>query len=191
MENEPNEMTLAGLLTNLEDSEDNLVAFDPQTIVGSVKDKIDSIHFVLSKMKSTTEYLKEIAKPITAKAKAIDVSRDRLREYVAFQMKEHGFENLPGNKFKASLRSNPERLVVIHENGPTTQEAMLFPHLTKTRIEFDWDEEKILAAYQVGEVLPPEITIKSMQSFWVVFTPLVPESLEPKKKTKAKKEETK
>lgn len=180
--------TLAGILTTLEDADDCLVNIDPAEVVGMLNDKVDAIHHVLERMKFTAEYLKELAKPLRKKASAIENAREQLREYVAYNMKQHGFDTLPGTRYKAVLRSNPEKIVISYDRQPTTSEAVdpdLSPFIN-TRVEFEWNHQALEEAFLKGRNYFGEVKVSRSQNHWVTFNTYVPESLE--KKTKAKKE---
>lgn len=184
---EDNKPTLSQVLAVLANSEDALEQFDPEVVVGNVEDKVDAIHHVLEKMKATTAHLKDMAKPLTEKARAIDNARERLREYVVFSMKKAQFENLPGKAYKASLRSGHHKVLIESEREPTPQDATKHKAFVKTVVSFEWDHEAIEAAHAKGEELPPGLTAKNVHSEWVVFTANVPSDIEPKKKARAKR----
>jgi len=168
-------------------SEDALEEFDPEIVIGNVEDKIDSIHYILTKMKTTADHLKEVAKPISAKARSIDASRERLREYVLFSMDKHGFAKLPGKDFKAEIREGHHRIVVSAEKGPTPDQAMTYQKFVHTHVNFTWNEEAIQAAFIAGEELPPGVQANHATTKWVAFSAYVPPELEPKKRSRPKK----
>lgn len=179
------QMTLSQLLTALEETENSLEEFDPATIIGSLNDKIDSIHLVLEKMKATRDHMKELAKPFTAKARVMDNSYERLREYIAFEMKTKGFDTLPGKSYKATLAYGKEKVVIQSEREPTAHDVKAMKRFITTNVSFEWNEDEIEKAFLAGEELPTILSAHTTQSSWVLFKPFVPEVLE--KKARAKK----
>lgn len=173
--------TLTEILAALSASEDALENFDPEVLIGELEGKIDSIHFIIGKMEATAKHLKEMAQPLTEKAKAISNSRERLRQYVTDTMLKHSFQNLPGNTFKVSLATGHRKLKISSEREPTVHDFKENARFMKMRTTFEWDNEQIEKAFQAGEKLPDLITAKMVESNWVVFSPKVPEVLERKK----------
>lgn len=181
---EETQLTLAEILTVMEYSEESLEGFDPAVIVGSLNDKIDSIYLILEKMKATKDHLKDLAKPFTTKARAIEKAHDRLREYIAFQMKERSYPSLPGRNYKANLRLGNETVVIKADRQPTAMDMKDLKRFIQTNVSFDWNHDEIEKAYLAGEELPPIISAHKTQSSWVEFRVAVPDVLEKKAKVK-------
>lgn len=179
-------VTLNELLAALEYSEDFLADFDPDKLIGTLEDKIDSVHVILERMEATVTHLKDMAKPFTAKASAIENSRKRLREYVAYNMRSSGFQTLPGKNYKAFLNTGPETLVLNVEREPTAKDYSDHAGFVEMNISFSWNKTAIFVAHSEGKEVPPFVSVGTTQSHWVKFKPFIPESLEPKKKGKKK-----
>lgn len=187
MQEENAKPTLDQVLHVMNVSEEYLEEFDPEVVVGNVEDKIDSIYYILEKMKVTTDHLKAMAKPITSKASAINNSRERLREYVLFQMMKHEYNRLPGKAFKAEIREGHHRVIVTAEKSPSPKDAQAYQEFVKTEVSFSWDQEAIEKAFVEGRELPPGVSAQNGVTRWVAFSAHVPVELEPKKKARSKK----
>lgn len=174
--------TLAELVSLLERSEDALEHFDPEVLVGTLKDKVDAIHSVLERMEAIAGYLSASADPLTRKARAIKKARERLKEYVAFQMKANGFSTLPGQLFKVNLQQTAEYLEIEVDRRATAKDATDYADYVQTDIYFSWNKEAIEKAFAEGIELPDFIKVQPKRTAFIKFYPNVPESLEPKKK---------
>lgn len=139
--------TLSGSLSMLDDDlapED----FDPEAIVGELKDKIDSIKWRLDSWEAHAQALDENwLKPLAARRKSILGKAEKLREYVAFVMKRDNLETLPGHAFRVDLRAY-ESIEVLA--APTASEALKHKQWVKTTITYAWDKKELKPALKEG-----------------------------------------
>lgn len=176
--------SLGDLLDFMEKAEEELETFDPAELVGTVKDKVDNIHRILEKMKSSSDYLKAVAKPLTNKARALDNAHSRLREYVAFHMKDKEFDTLPGNSYRVNLQYSKPTFDLNAEREPTALDAQLYKGFVRTEVSFSWDKEKIEEAFNEQKPIPGIVSASYKSTPFIKFYPYVPEGIETKKKGK-------
>lgn len=203
--------TFFDLLNALASSDEELAApdFDPEKLVGDLRDKVDGIQSVLGRMENVAAWLKDMAKPLQDKARAITNNHDRLRKYVAQVMKEHNFQTVPGHIWKVTLRESPWAMSMLRAASALDYER--FPGYVKMVRSYEWDTEKIksdalagmISVQQVNDAQAPLALVKEVkntddgisvvatenlvvpakltQGHWPDFKVNVPESLESKK----------
>lgn len=214
----PKRRTLMDLVVALAHADDDLAApdFDPAELVGNIREKVDSVHFVVERMESVATWLRGIVRPLASKASALTNNRERLRAYVVecllteracrIEMGEATEEvSLPGDAFKVRLRDSNEALEVAR--AATAEDFERFPDFVEMKRAYVWKEPEIKAALKAGVKLPvvevddpnasadaPEggkirhsIPARLTQGHWPEWVPNVPEKLEPTKKGRKKK----
>lgn len=100
--------SLNGLLTCLALVDEGMIEL-PQSVlaetIGEIRDKVDNLQEVLSRMKSEQERLKLEAEAFTQKRRELEHAEKRLKEYITFCLENGGSEKLVGNKYTLSLQS--------------------------------------------------------------------------------------
>lgn len=134
--------TLDDILRSLSDLDAApAVEFDPTEVVGDLKDKVDAIYKVMGRLKSEAARLDEIAEQFLMASKACEKNADRLKEYVIFTMRKHGFDKLPGKEFRVQMQKTTPSVEVEREAGPEDQLA--FPHLVVRKTTYAWEKKKL------------------------------------------------
>lgn len=178
--------TFGALLEALTTAEEFLADpnFDPATLLGDIRDKVDSIHLVEQRMERVAGYLRDLARPLAARASALTANRERLRAYVVNEMSLQSIERVPGHAFAVRLRDNSTASLKIRAAGPA--DKLAFPDFVIAERSYYWDGEKVKAALAAGtapEGLPGELE----RGQWPEFIPNVPVQLERPKKPRKKK----
>lgn len=141
--------------------------FDPATVIGNVKDKVDAIKWRIDKWESDAKMIREQwIKPLNDRVASLLRKSEKLSEYVKQQMIMHNFEKLPGNMFTAALRKNPPSLKLAAE--PTADLFLDFPEYVKQLpVEYEFDKERLREDLKAGK----EISFAHLdQSTRVSFT---------------------
>ena len=182
-------MTLAKLLQALNEA-DNAVAldFDPESVVGELRDKIDAIHTVLTRLEGGETWCRNMAKPFQAKAKALQHNRERLEDYVVYTMQQQHFESLPGDMLMVRLRNNPTALKML-KGLPDALDYMNYPEYVEPIRGYAWRTDKIKEDLKTGKlVFPAPNEGEESKAFAMLtqgqraeFIPNVPQSFETKK----------
>lgn len=183
---QPAKPTFRDLVALLADADNAMTDpnFDPAVLVGEIRDKVDAIKRVLDLLDATGIHLEEQAEPILVKARAYKSNYNRLRAYVATTMRDQSLQRIPGDKWAVRLRDAQPSLVVDRE--PTALDFEKWPNLVKQERFYVWNKPAVkehLLMYKDGPLnidLPARLTY----SVWPEFKPLVPESLEPRKRKK-------
>lgn len=159
--------TLNELITQLQTLDDDLHPneFDPEELIGDIKDKVDAIKWQIDEWLAKAESIQlKWIDPLNDRRRALEGKAQRLKDYVAYCMARDGFEKLPGNAFGASLRKATS---VETETAPGPDEAMTMPAFCKTKVTYAWDKTAIAEALKSGRELP---FAKLKSSSFVVFT---------------------
>lgn len=172
--------TFAELVNALAALDDEIAAesFDPAQIVGDLRDKVDALQNVISRMEHVGDWLRATAKPILERARQIESNRQNLRTYVAESMKNQNLEKVPGHAYYVRLRESPVSLVL--EREPKAEDIVIWPHYVTLEQQMTWNKtaikEDLLAGMLHG--FPAKIVC----GVWPEFRLNVPEKLERKKK---------
>ena len=112
--------TFAELLATLTDADNAIIdlSFEDMEAVGSqLKEKVDSLEFILSKIESEKERLKsQIDRLSTAKSQ-IENKEKALKSYIKFAMESNGFEKLAGKNYSISFRSSESTIVKVEPDS--------------------------------------------------------------------------
>lgn len=142
-------LTLDDILTALSDLDSApAVEFDPAEVLGNLVDKVDAIHKVMGRLKNESARLEEIAEQFKNAAKGCERNAERLKAYVIFTMKNHGFEKLPGKDFRIQLQKTTPAMELDHEAGP--DDALAFPVFVSRKTIYAWDRIKLKEYLQNG-----------------------------------------
>lgn len=183
--------TLRELTAALASADEDLAFgdFDPEQVVGEIKEKVDAIKAVLDRMEVVSGWLDEQAKPLLKQARTLGKNAERLHKYVAEQMRANGFDSLPGNVWKVRLKENQPSLIV--EREPTALDFQKWPNLVKMQRYYEWDnaalKQFILDAdpdTEWGAKLLNDLPARVIRKLKIEFRANIPEQLEPKKRGK-------
>ncbi len=146
-------MILTELLAALSDL-DNAAGFDfdPASVVGDVRDKVDAIKTVLGRLKMEAERLDEIGRDIRRAADQVERNHQRLEEYLLTSMRGEGFDKLPGNLWRVQIQKKPPALLV--ERLPTADDVLAMPELVERKIEYRWRKDDIKKFLTEGGEFP-------------------------------------
>ena len=148
-------------------------------LIGDMKDKVDALNSVLTRMECTAQFLDEMAKPLLAKARALRANHARLEAYIVNSMETHNADTIPGVAYKLALvkSSNPEVRVADATPGDYTA----YPDFVQIRREYKWDKIKIKTFLKESAEVPVDFPATLVYNYRPVFKANVPESLEKKK----------
>jgi len=179
-------LSFEGQLARLADADEFLSDpnFDPAKFVGDLRDKVDGLKSVESRMQLVAEYFDVFAKPILEKAKTLRNNRERLRDYIVYSMQVNHFEAVPGNLWKVRPRANTQ-VSVIESREPTKDDFVEFHDVIRVKETYSWDKDAIKAKHANTPAEDMEgLPFKLVQGYWPEFVPNVPEVLEKKKRKK-------
>ena len=144
-------MTLAGLLAKIQEVDEGMVELsnaDLDDVFTSIKDKVDGIREMLSRLESEEERLDKIAKQFASKKKAISNSKARLKEYCVYILEKNETPQLFGHLWDMKIRKS-EAIEVA--GTPSASHALRYPDLVRTKVE--WDKTGIKERVKKGEAL--------------------------------------
>jgi len=130
------------------------VKLDPEKLVGDLRDKVDSIKYVLDRLESEEQLCREQAKPWNKAATALKKNYDSLKTYVEYWMRREGFEELPGNTRRAFLKNNAARLEML-KPAPDVFDYQRYPDYVKPVRGYVWNADKIEADLKSGVLAFP------------------------------------
>jgi len=142
--------SLNGLLTVINLVDEGMIEL-PQSIltetIGCIKDKVDSIQEVLSRMKSEQERLKAEAEYFTQRRKELENAEKRLKEYIVYCLEKGGSEKLQGNRYTLTLQNRETIKAKDTEIGSDAYIELnsLKPGVVKRQYSFDSHQLKALA----------------------------------------------
>lgn len=158
--------------------------FDPQALVGDIRNKVDGLKSVETRMQLVSDYFDAFAKPILDKAKTIRNNRERLRDYIVYAMQSNHFEMVPGDGWKVRTRPNTQ-LSVETSREPGLRDYLEMPKLVRATTEYSWDKNAIKEMHaNTPEEDMEGLPFRVVQGYWPEFVPNVPEFLEKKKRKK-------
>ena len=128
--------------------------FNPQEIVGDLKDKVDSVKWRIDTWRAQAQMIEdEWIAQLTAKRKALLAKAKKLSDYVKEQMILHKFESLPGSLVRIDLKASPVAVKYQKEAGP--EDFIKFgDDLVKQKIDYDWNTSNIRDLLKAGAKLP-------------------------------------
>lgn len=139
-------VTLDALLTAMQLFDQGLaVKFDPETVVGDLREKVDAIKTVIDRLEFQAEWAKQQAAPFMEVYYAVQKNVERLKEYVRYSMEKNGFQELPGNKYRVQLQDNPPALEITRPEA-TAMDYQKYPSYCKQIRFYEWDKPAIKAA---------------------------------------------
>jgi hypothetical protein len=130
--------------------------FDPEKLIGDVKDKVDAIKYRLDSWQAEVEQIKSHwINPLLARIKSIEGKHEKLKAYVKMQMDASGFDKLPGHMFTATIKKNPPSVKYLVPHV-TEDIALDFSNYidVEQRIEYSWRKDLIKEHLKAGEILP-------------------------------------
>jgi hypothetical protein len=141
--NEPN--TLATILDKLKLIDDDLSPedFDP-AVVGDLKDKVDAIKWRLDAWNAEAAALDDWVDMLTHRRNSMLRKAEKLKEYVAHEMIQHGFETLPGEMVRVDLRVAQPSLKI--ELAADATAYLKYPNFVVQKTIYNWDKKALKEA---------------------------------------------
>ena len=139
--------------------------FDPEQLVGALKDKVDAVDYVARMFDGYGERKRAEAAAATDKARKAEAKAQRLRDYVLMQMRANEWTKLPGNLRFCEIRKASTPRLVLARPAPTAKDALDFPDFVALVPQrFEWRQDVIKArliaehkAAQAEERAPAEV----------------------------------
>ena len=106
--------TLNTLLTKLREADDGIIEMDIEQLqetLGSVRDKVDGIFEVISKLESEAERMKKLAKSFAVRQKSCENQVARLKNYITYSMDQDGATEIYGEIHQMKLVSRKTQKV--------------------------------------------------------------------------------
>ncbi len=141
---------LLAALSNLDEAGE--VEFDPQQVVGELKDKVDAIHKVLGRLKAEQNRLMEEAEKIAAAGRDMQRQHFRLTEYLAFAMRSQGFDKLPGQMWRVQFQKSAPSVQIDREPAP--DDFIANPAFVNRTVRYSWIKDEIKAYIARGNEFP-------------------------------------
>lgn len=151
--NEPKSRnTLGQMMELLRDLDDDMLPeeFDPEALIGDIKEKVDAIKWRMDTWKHTAKMIdEEYVQPLQKKIKAIMGKHDRLKDYVTKEMLRLGVEKIPGHMWRVQIQSSTPSL---ETTAPADASMYVnYPELVKVLTTYKWDTEAIKVFIDAGE----------------------------------------
>jgi hypothetical protein len=140
-------------LSALDNGLDETAEINYEQVFGDIKDKVDAIKLILDKWDGEAENLTENwLKPIKAKISALELKREKLKEYVKFCMEHEDISALNGHAFRLQIQKSPKK--IIYKFVPDAQTFQAFPYFVQVSAVYQFDKDKIKNAIKEGMTLP-------------------------------------
>ena len=141
--------TLATILDKLQTIDSDLAPeeFDPAAVVGDLRDKVDAIKWRLDQWEQESEALEGWIRMLQARKVAIDGKNKKLKEYVAYEMSQKGFETLPGHMVRIDLQ---ERTAVSTHTQADATAYLSHPEFVRQKTVYEWDKVALQEALKSG-----------------------------------------
>ncbi len=100
--------TLVDLLYTLQQADMELLSFSPEEQAGMVDDlgdKVDSYKYIIDKFDSEITRISDQISYLCDTKQSLANNKEKLRELMAYHMREKGFEKLPGKIWNVALRN--------------------------------------------------------------------------------------
>lgn len=154
----PKKLNFMELLATLNRSDDMLSDpnFNPEELLGNIREKVDDIKFVKDFFGSRITYYKEIIAEFSAILQSLKNNEERLNAYVLASMKQSDFLKMPGNKFRVDHISF-EKFGIDRE--ATADDKIEMPELVEVKRIYSWKKEAVEAAFEAAKL--PDDTIAS------------------------------
>jgi hypothetical protein len=147
-------ITLEALLATMQLFDEGMaIDFDPAQVVGDLKDKVDAVKSVIDRMEFQAEWARQKADPFMKAAYSLEKKVERLKEYVRYSMEKNGFQELPGNTFRAQLQKNAPSLEVTQPECSAIDYSK-WPNYCKQIRYYEWDKAAIKSALLDKAELP-------------------------------------
>jgi len=157
------------MLNQLHEAEESLVEQqDWEEILGSLRDKVDSIKFIRDRLQSAYDFYDREVDRLKAKKTSIQNNLDNLLNYVNNCMKNGDFEQIPGKKWIIATRKNPPTIEI--KDDASADYFLNFENFVKRQIIYTWKKNEIKEALAEGE-LPVELEklVSKTQNTRIVF----------------------
>lgn len=160
-------ISLDDLLLRLLHAEDGLTQeLDLESLGVQLREKVDSVKLVLDRLQAEEQWLTGQLDEIVDRRTAVRNNASRLRGYCASVMTQHGYERMPGEKWRCQLQAAKPTVVFDRDPGPLDLQAD--PELVEMVRSYKW--RKDLAEERLNAGLPvPLAHLK--QSKYVKFYP--------------------
>lgn len=139
--------TLAEILQSLDAIDQGVMAVtdaERAMIGAALAEKIDSTADVIDQLEHQEERLRSAARKLSDGARQVSARIDRIKEYMAFHMQQTGFNQLPGEVWKAKLQTG---LAVEPKREATEEDAAANPEFV--RVKYEWNKKELKAALEV------------------------------------------
>lgn len=138
------------LVMLLEDAEKALTAeVDPATLGELVREKIDAIREVDSKLEAEIARLDQDIEALKARKHAVQNGKERLRSLVKQGMEYGGFDLMSGNTWAVRLQNNPAKLIIDHE--PTESDYRTYKDFCEATLVYTWKKDVIKERLKAGD----------------------------------------
>lgn len=137
--------------------------FDPEKVVGDIKDKIDAIRYQILKWEKQADLIEEeMVKPFQKRVQSLRNKAEGLTNYVKSQMAAKGYDKLPGKVFCAAFQKSKPSLSVAYEADDSAYES--YPEFVVRETTTRWDRKKLAEYLNQGNKLS-FATLKPARSF--------------------------
>jgi hypothetical protein len=143
--------SLGQLLEKLAPIDDLLPAeeFDPEVVVGDIREKIDGINFRLKDWEAKEKMIRAtLLKVVQQRIKALKGKREKLIAYVKDQMVKHDFDKLPGLIHRAQLSDSKGKLITDFD--PLFQHYKAYPKYVKQVVTYEWIKDALREDLEAG-----------------------------------------
>lgn len=144
---------------------------DLEMSIGDIKDKIDVIGDLLSRLDSEAKRLKGRADEITKGRLVVENGIKRLKGYVAHSMHNSGFEKFPGEFYNVALQSKKMFKPKITNDNLTTKDFLALAEIDPNLVSsagYKWDSKILNKTAKINETFCSKWTEK-VETEFIVF----------------------
>jgi len=139
------------LQDRLYEVENDIVEMDEEEfglLVGDIRDKIDSIKYVLDTIELEAEKFASYKVEMAAREKRLKSCAERLKKYVALSLEKHDTKFELGTIWKAQIRES--KSVSILANDPTTNDLLKYAKYDFIKTKMEWSKTAIKKELEKG-----------------------------------------
>jgi hypothetical protein len=148
---------LLNTLASIEE-EAHTTELDPATVIGEIKEKVDSTKFVIDGLLARSKEMKAHAEEFMKAAKSLENNAKRFKEYIAFCMSSQDYEKLPGDRWYVRLM---EKKTKTPNRTPTQHDAIKMEGLVKREVSYKWDSKALIESVENGSTDPSILDTKT------------------------------
>jgi hypothetical protein len=154
-------MTFDELLKTLNRADDELLQFDwadQRLLKENIELKVDGCKYYIDKLKTQIDLIDTYIKEYQQTKRTLQNNLQGFKDFLSFQMKNQGFDKLPGKRWRVSLSQRKSIKIKAEANSGL---FLRYPDLIKR--EFSWRKKDVDAAIKSGKDLSDVADIETKE----------------------------